>query len=239
MSKLDSITKNLSKPPRLVLYGVPGVGKTTLAANAPKPIFIPVEDGLCDLDVDAFPQPKTFGDVEDCISALLNEDHDYKSVVLDCADALEPLVWDKVCLDGGKNAIGDFGYGKGYDMAASEWRNLLKGFDALREKGMIVIVLAHSTIVRFESPDSDGYDRWNLRMHKKASAIISDWADAVLFANHETNVVSTSTDRKRGVSTGKRVMHTTERAAWSAKNRYSMPDTMPLAWESIESSIRG
>jgi hypothetical protein len=104
---------------------------------------------------------------------------------------------------------------------------------------MIVIILAHSTIVRFESPDSDGYDRWNLRLHKKASAIVSDWADAVLFANHETNVVSTSTDRKRGVSTGKRVMHTTERAAWSAKNRYSMPDTMPLSWESVEKGIRG
>jgi hypothetical protein len=239
MSKLDSITQNLAKPPRLVLYGVPGVGKTTLAASAPKPIFIPVEDGLCDLKVDAFPQPKSFSAVTDCMSSLLNETHDYKTVVLDCADALEPLVWEKVCADGGKPTISDFGYGKGYDQAAGEWRNLLKGFDALRDNGMIVIMLAHSTIVRFESPDSDGYDRWNLRLHKKASAIVSDWADAILFANHETNVVSTSTDRKRGVSTGKRVIHTTERAAWSAKNRYSMPDTMPLAWSSIEEAVRG
>ena len=240
MSKLESITKNLSQPPRIVLYGVPGIGKTTLASTAPSPIFIPVEDGLCDLDVEAFPQPATISDVGACISALLEEEHQYKTVVLDCADAMEPLVHEKVCQDGGKDSIGDFGYGKGYDKAAEIWRGVLKGFDALRAKGMITIILAHSHVVRFESPDSDGYDRWNLRLHKKVASLVSDWADAVLFANQEVNLVSTSnSDRKRGTSTGKRILHTTERPAWSAKNRYGMPDTIDLSWDSIAGAIRG
>ena len=43
------------KPPRILLYGVEGVGKTTFAACAPAPIFIRTEDGLGELEVPAFP----------------------------------------------------------------------------------------------------------------------------------------------------------------------------------------
>jgi len=239
MSNLASIQKNLAKPPRLVIYGVPGVGKTTIAAAAPKPVFIPIEDGLCSLDVDAFPQPKSLSEVREDIGSLISEDHDYETLVIDCADAMEPMVWANVCEADGKESIADFGYGKGYDKAGDIWRDLLKGLDILRDKGMMIIMIAHSTVVRFESPDSDGYDRWDLRLHKRAKALLCDWADAILFANHETNVVSTNnSERKRGISTGKRVLHTVEKAAWTAKNRYNLPPTIPLSWSELETGLR-
>lgn len=236
MTKFDlsSISRSAAKAPRLIVYGVPGVGKTTLAAGAPSPIFIPVEDGLVGMDVPAFPKCNSFDDVREAMGTLINESHDFKTVVLDSADVLEPLIWDMICQEGGKNSIGDFAYGKGYELALDKWRELLRGFDILRDEGMNVIVLAHSHIIRFESPDSDGYDRFTMRLHKKANATLHDWADAVLFANHETRVVSASGgDRKRGVSTGRRVLHTEEQAAWLAKNRFSMDPTVDLSWEAV------
>jgi hypothetical protein len=193
---LNSISRSLAKPARLIVYGVPGVGKTTLAAGAPSPIFIPVEDGLAGQDVPSFPKCDSLDDVRQAMGTLISEDHDFKTVVLDSADVLEPMIWDAVCTEGGKASIGDYAYGRGYELALGKWRDLLRGMDLLRDKGMTVVLLAHSTVVRFEAPDSDGYDRYAMRLHKKANACLHDWADAVLFAAHETRVVSSSGDRK-------------------------------------------
>ncbi|MDR0869400.1 MAG: ATP-binding protein [Planctomycetaceae bacterium] len=47
MSLLQTIqTGKAQAPPRLLIYGTEGIGKSTFGASAPKPIFIPTEDGL-------------------------------------------------------------------------------------------------------------------------------------------------------------------------------------------------
>jgi hypothetical protein len=235
---LSDIKKSIMGPPRIVVYGVPGIGKTTLAAAADAPIFIPCEDGLGRIEAPCFPKPGSYQDVLESIGALINEQHDYSTVVIDTIDALEPLVWDHVCKTGGKKSIEDFGYGKGYTAAAAEWRGLLEGLDMCRDKGMTVCLIAHSTVVRFEAPDSDPYDRYQMRVDKRAEAIVSDWSDATLFANYEVATISTSGgDRKRGVGKGARKLHTEERPAWRAKNRYGLPETLPMDWDAIIQSM--
>jgi hypothetical protein len=238
---LASITKAPAiKPPKICLYGVPGIGKTSFAAAAPKPIFLLAEDGLGMQQAAHFPLLKSYQDCLDAIGALYLEQHDYETVVLDTADALEPMLWAHICNQAGKARVEDFGYGKGYDIAAAEWRNMLTGLSALRdEKGMAVILLAHSSVTRFEAPDSDGYDRYAMRLHKKANALLNDWSDCVLFANYRTHLVSAGKDgeRKRAVGTGQRILHTTERPAWAAKNRYRLPDEIDLSWDAFTTAM--
>lgn len=237
---LSAIRQNTQLPPRLVVYGVPGIGKTALAAASDAPIFLPVEDGLGQLQVPTFPRPSSYEDVEAAISALIEEEHDYRTLVIDSLDKLEPLVWDHVCQTvphdkGGKvDRIELYGYGKGYTHALNEWRRLLRGLDVLREtKGMTVILIAHSAVVRFEAPDTDPYERYQLRLHKLADAAICDWADAVLFANYKVVTIDSGSDKKRGVGKGERQLHCNERPAWRAKNRYAMPDSIDMNWPAV------
>tara|TARA_Y100000593_G_C4266038_1_gene314821 strand:+ start:554 stop:1339 length:786 start_codon:yes stop_codon:yes gene_type:complete len=242
MFDLSTIKRSTQLPPRVVVYGVPGIGKTTLAADMPNPVFLPVEDGLGQLDVEAFPRPSTYDEVIGAVTSLIQQDHNYGTLVLDSLDKLEPLIWDHVCDTvpsdkGGKvERIEAFGYGKGYTHALTEWRRLLRGLDILREqKGMSICLIAHSAVVRFESPEADPYERYQLRLHKHADAAVCEWADAVLFANYKVTVIDGggNTDKKRGVGKGERLIHTNERPAFKAKNRYALPDTLPLLWSEI------
>lgn len=230
------------KPPTVLLYSVHGIGKTTFGASAPNPIFIQTEDGLGAIEADTFGVLKSYGEIMDAIGSLYNEEHDFKTVVLDSADWAEPLVWAEACRLNGWKDIETPGYGRGYVAALDSWKMLIDGLTALRdERGMAVVILAHSEIKKFDSPETEPYDRYQPKLHKGASAIVQEAMDCVLFANYRVSTVKTDSgfNKKvvRGVGSGERLIFTTERPAFLAKNRWSFPETMPLSWDEFASCV--
>ena len=112
--KLSSIvTGPAMAPPRCLLYGPAGVGKTTFASTAPAPIFIQTEDGADVVGAARFPLSKSYEDVEQAIGTLANEAHDYTTVVVDSLDWLEQLIWKRVCDVHKISSIEDLVYCKG------------------------------------------------------------------------------------------------------------------------------
>src|SRR5262249_23137117 len=101
-------------PPRLIIHGLEGVGKTTLAARFPSPVFLHTDDGMGNLGLAAFGLLEHLGAARDAFAALGNEPHDFRTLVLDSIDALEPQVWAAVCRERGWASIEAPGYGKGY-----------------------------------------------------------------------------------------------------------------------------
>lgn len=236
-------TGDAVKPPRLVIYGGDGVGKTTFAAHAPSPVFIRAEDGLGVLQVPAFPPASTFGEVLDAMRALASEEHTYRTLVVDSLDWLERLIWTHTAKDKGVQHIEDMGYGKGYVHADDHWGRFFLGCDVLRErKGMQIILICHAEIKRFDAPDTEPYDRYQLKLHKRASARAAEWADVLGFAQHETVIRETDVgfNKKviRGYGTGERVLHVTESPAFDAKNRYALPSPLPLHYAAFRDAMR-
>lgn len=235
-----SKTTRASAPPRIVVHGVQGCGKSTFGAGAYKPIFLPFEDGLSGIETNAFPLIQSWEDTVSALDSLAAEPHGFGTVVLDSLDWLEPLIWARVARDAGKDSIEGISYGKGYAEAITYWRTLLDKLGALRERGMAVILIAHTEIKRFDAPDMDAFDRYVLKLHKSASALVVEWADVVGLAQVETVIKKEAQgfqDRTRGIATGRRVLRVNESPAYVAKNRYSMPDPLPLEWSALVGAI--
>lgn len=239
---LNSIKRGQDiKPPRIFLYAVEGLGKTTFAANAPNPIFIQTEDGLGSLDVARFPMVESVDQVRQAIGTLYTEPHDFGTAVLDSADWLEQIIAREI---EAKYDAKELAYGKGALKQAEIWQELLAGFNALRnERGMSVILIGHCQIKRFDSPETEPYDRYTPKLQERSNALVREWADAVLFANYRTVVkkseVGFNKKVSRGITTGERLLYTTEKPAYMAKNRYALPDSLPLSWEELSNAIAG
>ena len=240
---LKSITRGKRlRAPKVIIYGPPKVGKSTFAAAAPKAIGIITEEGLDNIDVDAFPKAATLDDVMSAIATLYSEPHEYQSVFVDSLDWLEPLIFAKVCETHRVKNIEDLGYGKGYIMADDLWRAFFAGLDALRnDRGMTIICIAHEQITKVKNPTlADDYDAYSLKLNKRAVGIINEWADVIGFAQHEViqRSVESGFNQKdvKAISTGARKLHLNPHPAYVAGNRYGMPD-VPLSWAAFAQAL--
>lgn len=237
---LSSITRGRSmKAPRIFLYGVEGLGKTTFASRAPNPVFLFTEEGQGLLDVARFPLVASSADVLSAIDSLIREQHDFETLVLDTADWLEQIIFREI---DARHEPKDLAYGKGAVIAANRWSEILAGLDAVRDAGMSVIILGHSTIKRFDSPETEPYDRYQPKLQDRTSALIREWADAVFFGNYRVVVRKTDVgfnkEVARGISTGERLMYTSEKPSHMAKNRWGLPESLPLSWEALQNAIK-
>ena len=249
MSVMEKIhTGKKPAPPRLLLYGTEGIGKSTFASQSPKPIFIPTEDGLNEIDCASFPLAKTLIEIEDYLSALAKEPHDYETVVIDSCDWMEQLIWDDVCRINNVATIEkvDGGFGKGYIAALGFWRHILDLLDILhKQRGMAVILIAHAKIERFEDPETSAYDRYSPRLNKHACALLTEWTDAILFATHSfrTQTEDAGFGKKRTIAVGvgedggNRIIRSVGGPTCVAKNRYNLPRQFDLSWNAFISEL--
>ena len=221
---------------------------STLAANAPKPIFVQTEDGLNEIACEKFPLATRIEHVLTALEELAQTEHDYQTVVLDSLDWTERLIWDAVCAEFRVSSIekADGGYQRGYVHALTHWRKVVDALNALRVgKAMAVILIAHAKVEKFEDPETTTYDRYSPRLHKHACALLTEWSDAVLFATrkYRTETEDTGFGRTRtiavgvGAEGGERILRCVGSPACVAKNRYRLPAELPLSWSALMGAL--
>lgn len=236
-----------SKAIKAVIYGVQGVGKSTFLSRAPNPIFLDFEDSTNDLDtrVDVLdPAPKTWVETLNALDQLATEPHPFQSVCIESADWLESIAVEHLIRKYKATSFQDpkvFGYGKGDNLLFEEWKVLLAALQKINSRGLHVLISAHSRITQYNDPMGAAFDRYSLKLKQTKQVdlpgVTQEWAQCVLFAHFDT-VVGKIDDRNVGLKGTTRVIHTTRTDSYDAKNRYGLPDKMPLDWDTFFEAVK-
>jgi hypothetical protein len=220
-------------PARILLYGVPKIGKSTLASEFPNPVFIQAEDGTPGgVEIMTFGTITRLDDVYDAFTALDSEDHDFQTLVIDSLSALEQFIWADVCERNRWQSIESPGYGKGYIECDLAWLKIMQAVNYLRSsRQMMIVLIAHSEIKHVEDPLIGPFDRFSVQLHKRAVEIVNKEVDVIAFLNYRNSISETSGPGgkkiRKAVGAGDRILHFADRPGFVAGDRYSLPDDLP------------
>lgn len=232
--------------PRILIYGEPGIGKTTAGTDMPKPIFLASENSFNARkfkNID-YIEPQKWEDVNEFLRLFLTTDtfSQYQSIVIDTIDWLEPMLVDYICRINKKTSINDFGYGAGYVALAEHFRKFLMDLDLLQQRKKIwLLFLAHSQIRTFTNPLGENYDRYEMKLSTKLTGLLKEWVSTILFANFKVLVAknrSTDTEGK-AKSDEMHYIFSTGGTGWDAKSRDDIPYEMIFDMVSILQYITG
>lgn len=236
---MEVISGKVQKAKKVVVYGPEGIGKSSLAAQFPSPVFIDTEGSTAEMDVSRLAKPTSWEMLRQQVDWVKQQVGRFQTLVIDTIDWAEMLCVESVCARHGKHGVEDFGYGNGYVYTKEEFGRFLNLLSDVIEAGIHVVLVAHAQIIKFEQPDEMGaYDRYQLKLGKKTSSqtapLVKEWADMVLFINYKTfSVAADEKGRKHKGQGGIRTVYATHHPAWDAKNRHGLPDEFPLDYAHI------
>lgn len=241
MSSLaNAVTGRQARPEIHTIYGVPGVGKTTFASEFPNPIFLDLENGSSHLNVTRLNTFPKYENLLTTMNDLLNDKHNYQTVVIDSLEAMEDLIQAQICqadsVDSIEKACG--GFAKGYIRAAELTRDFMKLEQQLANKrGLTIVNIGHAVQKSFaDASDSTQYDRYVMRLHHKMAAVVFEMSDNVYFAKHKV-YTSKEMGKTKAFGDGERVMFTSWRPGFDAKNRNDLPYEMSLDYQALKKAL--
>ena len=227
-----------NKPLSLLLYGVEGIGKSTLISNAPGVLFLDTENGTIRINTRRI-KIVTWEDLLNAVKYVNDNPTICKTLAIDTADWAEIKAIQYVCQKNRVASIENIPFGKGYSYVADEFANLLKQLNALKDKGINIVFIAHAKPRKFELPEEMGsYDRYEMKLSKQVAPLLKEWSDALLFCNYKIFVVTTETNSKKAQG-GKRVIYTTHSPTYDAKNRFGLKDELDLDFKEISHLFAG
>ncbi len=244
--------KTIEAPPRTLVHGE-GIGKSTFAAGAPDVVFLCAEKGTNNLPVqrariedetvaEGERDPKTYDECIYVLDALVAgvsqspKSLPFKNLAIDTVDSLESFIHAHIARTSNKRSIADFNFGKGFDLSVDAFRLVLGRLEKLQELGIGIILLAHTKTESFSNPEGQDFNYYEIKTHKKVAGLLVEWSDNVLFARRDQHSLEEN-GKIRGVSDGARFLHTQKTPVFVAKNRFDLPERLPISWTEYQQAM--
>jgi len=226
------LTRANQRAPKGIVYAPPGAGKTTLGSRTIKPIIIDCENGAAHVDCDRTPYLSDWPSIEEWLTALATTEHDYGTVVVDSVDWLLRRAEEHVAGVNGSDAgmsqtlnRSHGGYGNGKQVLRNYiYQYLLPTLDAMVNKGIAVLLLAHATRREITNIDGITFEKSAPEIHPDLANTMIEWSDFVGAAR---------------IGANGRVLVLSETNQLLAKNRYGIDSELPLSWRAHSYAIAG
>jgi hypothetical protein len=224
----------VERPVSLIVHGAPGCGKSTFASQAPQPFFIDCDNRTAHLNVRRL-KPESWEDILEVFRLVAKGELKCGTLVVDTLDHAEMLLHRDLCKAHGVTTIEDVGggYGKGYVAALTEWRKLGVAMDAVRAKGVGVVLLAHSQVKLFQNPTGENYERFELKLDKRAHNFLRERVDGVGYASFDTVIAKGKDGKAKAKSSGVATLSFKPSAACETKRFSAFPETCALSWDAF------
>lgn len=238
-------------PPRLILTGPPGIGKSTFGASAPNCIFIKTELGCEGLNVPALPVEgvcETWQMLMDALIVVRENADQFDWCVVDSITGAQALCRDKVCAEEFKGqwftrakTNGYNSFNNGAKMSVREFEKLTVLLDEIRQKDTGIILLGHEGLHKSSEGDILDYLKTGGDMETMSWSVLVQWSDQVARACRDVRAGTLEGERKpkaRMISS-ERWMIFDGGPAVDAKCRagYDMPAKILFGWDEYISRL--
>lgn len=216
------IHKGIRKRPVIILiYGVPGVGKTELASHFGNTLFFDLENGVDFFNVDSV-KLKNFDELKKAIAWGCKQEHD--TLVFDSWSAVERMTLAHTLETNGLKSLSQLDYGKGYALLRDNLRSVLAGIQYAQNNGKNVIVVAHALVKRVEDPMLPSYDRVQFDCEKEMVNPLISICDGCFYFRPMIRALENKDKETKVVSSGAKELLLTDKGSAMSKSRFNHMD---------------
>jgi hypothetical protein len=228
----------IERPPRVLIYGFEGVGKTTAAIGSPDPFVIDANKGSGQFNVRRV-FVDTWEEILAWTEAIERSEVKCSTVVYDTVADLEQAS-HAFLFPGTTVTKYEGGFNKGDDVVTMEWRKFLAQLERLWAKGVGIVFVSHAKVKTFQDPTGPSYERFELACRQSLAGLLKGWCDYVLFARENVVVAAEKNKAVKARTTGERWLYTKRVPAYDAKARGTVlfPEQIPLSWDEFARAIK-
>lgn len=232
MSLLNKTQKGIQSTAYMsVLYGSPGVGKTSFIAKIPNVLVLDIESGSKNLDVDRLSGDDVpdFDTLVQVTQDFLAGDHKFKVLAIDSVTTLEYYINKATCLENGKvKELSEIPFGKGVHLSKEKLKDYIALLKKIQNKGYDVWLVGHSLVKKFSDPTLlQQFDRYTIQAAEGFGQEVIRQSDNVYFVKHDVDLaIDKNTKKAKGIGGNDISLYTRFTAAYDAKTRLNLPSEL-------------